>query len=162
MRQAALLVLPSRIRMIMRRNRASVSFSGRPVFFLSSSRTTSSSRTSGCSGGQESVCAGLTAGEFSIRVVKKLLKAGPWLEMCEGVNACFGINARARACVRNNDKTCLHGITSSLVHSWSEITLLSGTGVSFLLASSRDVAVGLFCLLKGCGFLYLLIHKIRL
>jgi len=43
-RRAALFVLLSRIRASMRRNHASVSFSGRPVFFFSSSRTTSSSR----------------------------------------------------------------------------------------------------------------------
>src|SRR6202011_5697414 len=55
-----------------------------------------------------------------------------------------------------------NGFSSSSARLPSEITLLSGTGASFLLASSGEAAAFLFCLLRGCAFSQLLIHNFRL
>jgi hypothetical protein len=38
-----------------------------------------------------------------------------------------------------------YGFSLSLARSWSEIILLSGTGASFLLASSSEARRGFFC-----------------
>src|SRR5260370_40075252 len=55
-----------------------------------------------------------------------------------------------------------NGFSSSFARLSSETTLFSGTGASFLFGDPRVRPPCFFFSLKGCAFLYLLIHKIRL
>jgi hypothetical protein len=65
---------------------------------------------------------------------------------------------RAPSC----DNCSKNDFPSSFARSSSEITLLSYTGASFLYGVLGRGRTWFFFSLKGCAFLYLFIHKIRL